>query len=139
MRRQYLHVTDIGEVGAICLSCGHGQSKATVRPAAHVTFHQFQWEPPKAIDAEYLVAALLILEFQFVGDHFPCQLVRWHFFGVGNGWGSAADPSRMMVTTMDAGLRTSLTANGTVRAQHVLNQLFMSPSSPLAKDSATRS
>jgi hypothetical protein len=83
MRRQYLHVsayscekcrgpvisgstavreneiskeTDIGEVGTICLSSGHGQSKATA-PGGTGDFPPVQWDPPKAIDTEYLVSA----------------------------------------------------------------------------------
>jgi len=37
-------------------------------------------------------------------------------------WAKAVDPSRMMVTMGVTGLCISLTANGCIRAQHVLSQ-----------------
>ncbi len=42
--------TDIREVGAICLSCGHRQSKAT-EPGLTRNFPPTQWESMKAIGA----------------------------------------------------------------------------------------
>jgi hypothetical protein len=42
--------TDIRDVGAICLSCGHRQSKAT-EPGLTRNFPPMQWESTKAIDA----------------------------------------------------------------------------------------
>lgn len=42
--------TDIRGVGAICLSCGHRQSKATA-PCATRSFPPMQWEFTKAIAA----------------------------------------------------------------------------------------
>ena len=83
MRKQYLHVsayscdqcggpvisgstavreneiskeTDIRNVGAICLSCGHRQSEATA-PGATRDFPPVQWDVENAIDAEHLVSA----------------------------------------------------------------------------------
>ncbi len=76
MRRQYLHLsayscdnctgpvvsglltireneiskeTDIRQVGAMCLSCGHRQNKAT-EPAPARHFSPVQWEPVNAIN-----------------------------------------------------------------------------------------
>jgi hypothetical protein len=48
--------TDIREVGAICLSCGHRQSKATV-PSDMRNFPPVQWDTPSAIRPEHLVSA----------------------------------------------------------------------------------
>jgi hypothetical protein len=42
--------TDIREVGAICLSCGHRQNKAT-EPGVTRSFPPTQWESTKAIAA----------------------------------------------------------------------------------------
>jgi len=42
--------TDVREVGAICLSCGHRQVKAT-EPGLTRTFPPTLWESPKAIEA----------------------------------------------------------------------------------------
>ena len=42
--------TDIQDVGAICLSCGHRQNKAT-EPGLTRCFPPAQWESTKAIDA----------------------------------------------------------------------------------------
>ena len=42
--------TDIREVGAICLSCGHRQSKAT-EPGLTRNFPPTQWESMKAMGA----------------------------------------------------------------------------------------
>jgi hypothetical protein len=42
--------TDIQEVGAICLSCGHRQSEAT-EPGLTRHFPPTRWEPMKAIPA----------------------------------------------------------------------------------------
>jgi len=83
MRRQYLHVsayfcdqcggpvvsgstgvreneiskeTDIRNVGAICLSCGHRQSKATA-PGETRDFPPVQWDARSTIGAEHLMSA----------------------------------------------------------------------------------
>jgi hypothetical protein len=42
--------TDIRELGAICLSCGHRQNKAT-EPGLTRNFPPALWHSPKAIDA----------------------------------------------------------------------------------------
>jgi len=42
--------TDIRDVGAICLSCGHRQNKAT-EPGLTRNFPPSPWESSKAIDA----------------------------------------------------------------------------------------
>jgi hypothetical protein len=42
--------TDLREVGAICLSCGHRQSKAT-EPGLTRYFPPTPWESTRAIDA----------------------------------------------------------------------------------------
>ena len=42
--------TDIRAVGAICLSCGHRQSKAT-EPGVTRNFPPSLWDPSKAIEA----------------------------------------------------------------------------------------
>jgi hypothetical protein len=42
--------TDIHEVGAICLSCGHRQSKAT-EPGLTRSFPPTRWESVKVVDA----------------------------------------------------------------------------------------
>ena len=48
--------TDIREVGAICLSCGHRQNKATERAhARHLA--PIEWEPMAAIDTGHLTTA----------------------------------------------------------------------------------
>jgi hypothetical protein len=46
--------TDIRQVGAICLSCGHRQNKAT-EPTRY--FPPVEWEPFSAIDARHLTTA----------------------------------------------------------------------------------
>ena len=83
MRRQYLHVsayicdkcqgpvvsgstgvreneisreTDIREVGAICLSCGHRQNKATA-PGFTRDFPPVLWDAPDPFEPEHLVSA----------------------------------------------------------------------------------
>lgn len=83
MRKQYLHVrayscdqckgpvisgwtgvreneicreTDIREVGAICLSCGHRQGKAT-EPGFTRDFPPVQWDVEKSISPEHLEGA----------------------------------------------------------------------------------
>jgi hypothetical protein len=83
MRRQYLHVsayscdkcrgpvisgstavreneiskeTEIRQVGAICLSCGYRQNKATA-PGGTRDFPPVQWDPPNAVEPEHLVRA----------------------------------------------------------------------------------
>jgi hypothetical protein len=83
MRRQYLHVsayfcdkcggpvisgstgvreneiskeTEIRNVGAICLSCGHRQNKATA-PCGMRDFPPVQWDPPNPFEPEHLVSA----------------------------------------------------------------------------------
>jgi hypothetical protein len=48
--------TDIREVGAICLSCGHRQSKATA-PGKRGNFPPVQWDLRSAIPLEHLVSA----------------------------------------------------------------------------------
>jgi hypothetical protein len=83
MRRQYLHVsayscdkcrgpvisgstavreneisreTEVRQVGAICLSCGYRQTKATA-PGGTRDFPPVQWDPPNAVEPEHLVSA----------------------------------------------------------------------------------
>jgi hypothetical protein len=83
MRQQYLHVsayscdkcrgpvisgstgvreneiskeTDVRNVGAICLSCGHRQSRAT-EPGVTRDFPPVQWNATNAILPEHLVSA----------------------------------------------------------------------------------
>ena len=48
--------TDIRQVGAICLSCGHRQSKAT-EPGLTCSFPPTRWEPVQAIDARLVATA----------------------------------------------------------------------------------
>jgi hypothetical protein len=48
--------TDVREVGAICLSCGHRQNKATA-PGRTREFPPVQWDAPKTIGAEHLATA----------------------------------------------------------------------------------
>jgi hypothetical protein len=48
--------TDIREVGAICLSCGHRQSKATA-PGVTRNFPPVQWDIPDATVAGHLATA----------------------------------------------------------------------------------
>jgi len=48
--------TDIREVGAICLSCGHRQSKAT-GPGGTRDLPPIQWSAPSAIEAGHLATA----------------------------------------------------------------------------------
>jgi hypothetical protein len=48
--------TEIRQVGAICLSCGHRQSKAT-GPGGTRDFPPVQWDVPNASDTEHLVSA----------------------------------------------------------------------------------
>jgi hypothetical protein len=48
--------TDIRQVGAICLSCGHRQSKAT-EPGLTRSFPPARWEPAKAFDASLVTTA----------------------------------------------------------------------------------
>ena len=50
--------TDIRQVGAICLSCGHRQSEAT-EPAHVRHLPPMQWEPAGAIKARQLTAAFV--------------------------------------------------------------------------------
>jgi hypothetical protein len=50
--------TDIRGVGAICLSCGHRQSKATA-PGVTRSFPPMQWELTKAIAPSAVTAELL--------------------------------------------------------------------------------
>ena len=50
--------TDIRQVGAICLSCGHRQNKATEPPPArHLA--PIVWEPVGGIDARHLATAFV--------------------------------------------------------------------------------
>jgi hypothetical protein len=48
--------TDIREVGAICLSCGHRQSQATA-PGVTRNFPPVQWDIPDATGAGHLATA----------------------------------------------------------------------------------
>jgi len=48
--------TDIRQVGAICLSCGHRQSSAT-EPARTRDLSPLEWEPVRAIEAGRLASA----------------------------------------------------------------------------------
>lgn len=48
--------TDIRQVGAICLSCGHRQSKGTESGVTR-EFPPVQWESMKAIDASHISTA----------------------------------------------------------------------------------
>jgi hypothetical protein len=48
--------TDIRQVGAICLSCGHRQSKVT-EPDIARHFPPIQWESNNLIDARHLTTA----------------------------------------------------------------------------------
>jgi hypothetical protein len=50
--------TDIREAGAICLSCGHRQSKAT-EPAFARHFAPVEWEPMNAMDTGHIKAAFV--------------------------------------------------------------------------------
>lgn len=83
MRKQYLHVsayscdqcrgpvisgstgvreneiskeTEIRQVGAICLSCGHRQSEAT-SPGVTRHFPPVEWDIENSVDPEHLVSA----------------------------------------------------------------------------------
>lgn len=48
--------TQITQVGAICLSCGHRQDRATA-PSDRRDFPPVRWDPPNADDTEHLVSA----------------------------------------------------------------------------------
>jgi len=48
--------TDIRQVGAICLACGHRQSQATLPDVAH-NFPPVTWEEEKAIGGNHLESA----------------------------------------------------------------------------------
>ena len=48
--------TEVREVGAICLSCGHRQSKAT-GPGGTRDFPPVQWNAENSMDTEHLVSA----------------------------------------------------------------------------------
>jgi hypothetical protein len=48
--------TDIRQVGATCLSCGHRQSKAT-EPTRTRRLSPVEWEPVSAIEAGHLTTA----------------------------------------------------------------------------------
>jgi len=48
--------TDIRQVGAICLSCGHRQSKATEAGLSR-SFPPTQWEPVKTVAARLITTA----------------------------------------------------------------------------------
>ena len=50
--------TDIRQVGAICLSCGHRQSKAT-DPARARHLSPVEWEPVRAAGPGHLTTAYL--------------------------------------------------------------------------------
>jgi hypothetical protein len=49
--------TDIRQVGAICLSCGHRQSKGTEAGVIR-NFPPVQWEPMKTIGASHISTPL---------------------------------------------------------------------------------
>jgi hypothetical protein len=49
--------TEIHEVGANCLSCGHRQGEATGQARA-LHFSPVEWEPVAAIEANHLTIAL---------------------------------------------------------------------------------
>jgi hypothetical protein len=48
--------TEITQVGAICLSCGHRQNKATA-PGITREFPPAPWDETKAVEPEHLVTA----------------------------------------------------------------------------------
>ena len=48
--------TEIREVGAICLSCGHRQNKATALGDTR-EFPPVQWDAPSAVENQHLVSA----------------------------------------------------------------------------------
>jgi len=48
--------TEIMQVGAICLSCGHRQSEATP-PGVKRDFPPVQWNATQVVDPEHLVSA----------------------------------------------------------------------------------
>jgi hypothetical protein len=48
--------TDIHQVGAICLTCGYRQSKATAPGLTH-NFPPTQWEPAKTVAARLVTTA----------------------------------------------------------------------------------
>ena len=50
--------TDIRPIGAICLSCGHRQDKAS-EPARARQLSTIAWEPVGAIDPSHLTAAFV--------------------------------------------------------------------------------
>ncbi|SPF42500.1 hypothetical protein SBA1_460097 [Candidatus Sulfotelmatobacter kueseliae] len=50
--------TDIRQVGAICLSCGHRQSEATA-PARTRHFLPMEWAPADAIEVSHLTTAFV--------------------------------------------------------------------------------
>ena len=50
--------TDIRQVGAICLSCGHRQSEATA-PARSRHLLPMEWAPADAIKASHLTTAFV--------------------------------------------------------------------------------
>ena len=50
--------TDIRQVGAICLSCGHRQQNASGTAAVR-HFSPMEWEPADAIDLRHLTTAFV--------------------------------------------------------------------------------
>jgi len=50
--------TDIRQVGAICLSCGHRQSAATA-PARARNLQPMEWAPAETIEASHLTTAFV--------------------------------------------------------------------------------
>ena len=48
--------TEVKQVGAVCLSCGHRQSKATGSGDTH-DFPPIQWDIENGIQTEHLVSA----------------------------------------------------------------------------------
>jgi hypothetical protein len=48
--------TEVRQVGAICLSCGHRQNEATA-PGDTRDFPPVQWDVENSINSEYLVSA----------------------------------------------------------------------------------
>ena len=50
--------TDIRQVGATCISCGHRQDKAT-EPARARHLMPMEWEPADAVDPRHLTTAFV--------------------------------------------------------------------------------
>ncbi len=52
--------TDIRQVGAICLSCGHRQNRAASEPERVLHFSPVEWEPVSAIEAGHLITTAYV-------------------------------------------------------------------------------